>query len=70
MNQSYAVLTGVLSVYAGLVGNLQDLRDVEGDRKSGRKTMPIVIGLTGSRRLLSIAFAMAPVIFHSTVWTP
>ena len=70
MNQSYAVLTGVLSVYSGLVGNLQDLRDVEGDRKSGRKTMPIVIGLTASRRLLSIAFAMAPVIFHSTVWTP
>lgn len=53
MDHSYAVFTGVLSLCIGVTVNLQDLRDVEGDRKSGRITMPIHFGMSTSRVFLS-----------------
>ena len=68
MDQKYVTITTVLSLYAGVTANLQDLRDVEGDRKSGRITMPICYGMSTSRQLLSIVFLIEPVILYFTVW--
>jgi len=41
-----------LSVWAGLLTQIQDLRDVEGDAVVGRKTMPIVFGDVATRRVI------------------
>ena len=68
MDQKYVTITTVLSLYAGVTANLQDLRDVEGDRKSGRIMMPICYGMSTSRQLLSIVFLIEPVILYFTVW--
>ena len=70
MGESYAVFTGVLSLYAGITGNLQDLRDVQGDQKCGRMTMPVHFGMSASRRILSVVFLIAPVILYFTIWSP
>ncbi|KAJ7877460.1 hypothetical protein B0H13DRAFT_2347143 [Mycena leptocephala] len=46
----------LLSGVFGIVASVQDMRDVEGDRVAGRRTLPIVLGATsaGSWRLLFV----------------
>jgi 4-hydroxybenzoate polyprenyltransferase len=39
--------------------NIQDLRDVEGDRVVGRKTLPIVYGDIVARRIIAGSTALA-----------
>ena len=51
-------------VSAGLVSHIQDLRDIKGDAATGRKTLPLVFGNVGSRRLLAfIAMPLQGVVF-------
>lgn len=62
------VFTMALGVFF-LVG-LQDLRDVVGDKKSGRRTLPIVYGMMPVRIVLAIGFAVQPVIVHVLLVIP
>ncbi|PPR01593.1 hypothetical protein CVT26_013333 [Gymnopilus dilepis] len=47
-----------LCLWGGLLTHIQDLRDVEGDRVVGRKTLPIAFGEERSRRI--IVFLLSP----------
>lgn len=63
-----AVLTNiVVSSYIGLTMHIQDLRDVEGDQKFGRKTLPIVYGITAAKIIVSILFFLVPLIPYFAV---
>jgi len=42
------------AVWASLATHIQDLRDMKGDAAMGRKTLPLVFGDVGSRRLLAL----------------
>lgn len=50
--------------------SLQDLRDVEGDRATGRRTFPLVFGEKATRILLCIAFALLPLAVHWALMRP
>ena len=54
MDTSYAITVVSLSLYVGATANLQDMRDVEGDKRTGRLTLPISFGIPSSKRLLSL----------------
>lgn len=43
---------------------IQDLRDLEGDRASGRRTLPLVIGVKATRRVLAVGFALLALATH------
>lgn len=56
----------VMSCWMGLVGSTKDLSDERGDRKAGRRTLPVVLGerparavMAGLAVLLGIAFLIA-----------
>ncbi len=54
----------LMSLWAGAALPVQDLRDVAGDLKGGRKTLPIVVGDHRARVLLCIHFLLfLPAIF-------
>ncbi|KAJ6482509.1 UbiA prenyltransferase family-domain-containing protein [Mycena sanguinolenta] len=48
-----------LSCVGGIVVNLQDLRDFEGDRISGRQTLPVVLG-DNFRWVMAVIICAAP----------
>ncbi|KAJ6460132.1 UbiA prenyltransferase family-domain-containing protein [Mycena vitilis] len=50
----------MLSGVFGVVANIQDLRDVDGDRASGRRTLPIVLGDGSFRRIMAAVIVAAP----------
>ncbi len=60
----------VLSFIWGLLINIQDLRDLAGDRLIGRKTLPIVIGETATRVSLAIGFAISLALVHFVLMMP
>jgi len=63
-------ITG-LAVVAFVFCNIQDLRDVAGDRVLRRRTMPLVYGLTRSCRALAFAFALLlPLVTHFWLFAP
>lgn len=47
-----------VAIWAGLITQIQDLRDIEGDALVGRKTMPLVFGDTASRWI--VTFLLMP----------
>jgi len=49
---------------------VQDFRDMEGDRIIGRKTLPMVIGETPSRVILSLGFVILPLVTHIVLMMP
>lgn len=55
-NLSY-ILT--VALWTGLLSPIQDFRDVKGDAKVGRRTMPLVYGETTSRTALVFGFIPA-----------
>ena len=68
-------ITPLLLVYAGLVTapicliiSLQDLRDVEGDRRVGRRTFPVVFGDTFTRWEIAISQALYPPLVIGVLW--
>lgn len=62
------VLTMALGVFF-LVG-LQDLRDVAGDKKSDRRTLPIVYGMKPVRIALAIGFVAQAFVVHALLVVP
>ncbi|MCX7860853.1 MAG: UbiA family prenyltransferase [Chloroflexus sp.] len=50
--------------------SLQDLRDIEGDRLSHRRTMPIVFGADVTRVFVAVAFALLALLTHFTLFAP
>ncbi|KAJ7628885.1 UbiA prenyltransferase family-domain-containing protein [Roridomyces roridus] len=50
----------VLSVALGIMSNLQDLRDVRGDRATQRRTMPVVLGDSRFRWVMAVITAATP----------
>ena len=46
-----------VSAWAGLLTQIQDLRDIKGDAAVGRKTMPLVFGERATRWIITPAFA-------------
>ncbi|KZT22668.1 hypothetical protein NEOLEDRAFT_1149891 [Neolentinus lepideus HHB14362 ss-1] len=57
-NRSYIV---TIAVWTGTFMPLQDVRDVKGDAKVGRRTLPLIFGDKSSRRM--IAFGFIPTAF-------
>ena len=67
---SWRWVTG-LALVAFVFCNIQDLRDVAGDRTLGRRTMPIVYGLPRACGALSFAFAaLLPLLTHLWMFAP
>lgn len=64
MTPNFALSVKVISLYTGITLNIQDLRDEEGDRILGRKTMPIQFGMTASKIVLAIIFFLVPVVSY------
>lgn len=54
----------VVAVAFGLTLHLQDLRDVQGDRIVGRRTLSMVIGQDWARWLLAVGIGSLPVVTH------
>ncbi|KAJ7302767.1 UbiA prenyltransferase family-domain-containing protein [Mycena albidolilacea] len=50
----------ILSSLCGTLANVQDFRDVEGDRATGRHTLPLAFGDRNSRRIMAVLFCMTP----------
>jgi (R)-axinyssene synthase len=61
---------GVLASVVFVLVSLQDLRDQEGDRASGRKTFPLVFGEKRTRALLAGLFALLPFVIHRVLMAP
>lgn len=60
-----------LSVVAFVLCNIQDLRDVAGDRALGRRTLPIVYGLRRTCHVLAALFALGlPMLTHGWMFAP
>ncbi|SFD79274.1 4-hydroxybenzoate polyprenyltransferase [Chitinophaga sp. CF118] len=60
----------MMSIWAGFALPIQDLRDVAGDLKGGRKTLPIAVGDRKARIILSIHyFLFLPAIFLCAMLT-
>ncbi|KAJ6535156.1 UbiA prenyltransferase family-domain-containing protein [Mycena capillaripes] len=53
----------MLSGFSGILCNVQDFRDVEGDRAIGRHTLPLALGERDSRRVMAAFFSITPPIF-------
>ncbi|HYO59303.1 UbiA family prenyltransferase [Archangium sp.] len=61
---------GVLASVVFFLVSLQDLRDVEGDRASGRKTFPLVFGEKPTRYMLATFFGLLPLVIHEALMKP
>ena len=68
MNQDYTMFTAVMALYIAATMNLQDLRDVKGDSKSGRKTMPIQFGMHAARVIISCSFTIMIFVSYLAIW--
>ncbi|WP_162946216.1 UbiA family prenyltransferase [Chitinophaga barathri] len=59
-----------LSLWAGFALPLQDMRDQDGDRKAGRKTLPIALGDQKARIVLATHFSLlSPFLFLAAMLT-
>jgi 4-hydroxybenzoate polyprenyltransferase len=64
-----AVAFGVAeAVWLGLCGTTKDFSDIEGDRLTGRRTWPIVLGDRRTRRLVAVASGSLAAIFAAVAW--
>jgi 4-hydroxybenzoate polyprenyltransferase len=66
-----------LSITISWVAGLQDFRDIEGDKAVGRRTYPMVFGVSRARKLLIATFILLPIWTHYFIypltanwWTP
>lgn len=59
-----------LAIAVGITINLQDLRDIAGDRRTGRRTMPIAWGEGIARIALSVLFVLLAVTIHYILIMP
>lgn len=67
----YALWTfaGAMALWMGLVGQTKDLPDVEGDRRAGRRSLPVVLGAGPTRMILSaLAVSIGGGFLLATTW--
>ena len=69
LDQESALFVGMATLYVGVLLNLQDFRDVEGDRKAGHKTLPVQFGMAASVYVQSFLFLIQFVIFYSVMFS-
>ena len=69
LDQESVIFIGMVALYAAALTNLQDFRDVEGDQKVGRKTMPVQFGMTASVYAQSFLFLIQFAIFYSVMFS-
>ena len=69
MDQESVLFLGMVSFYVGTLANLQDFRDVEGDMKVRRKTMPVQFGMSTSKYFQSFLFIAQFAIFYSVMFS-
>lgn len=60
----------VIAVIFGATLNLQDFRDVDGDRAMSRGTLPVTMGQERSRWIVAISIACTPIIVHVFLFAP
>lgn len=60
----------VLAIVVGVTINLQDLRDIQGDRLAGRKTLPLAWGEKRARAFLCASFLLLAVVIHFGLMMP
>ncbi|WP_124076964.1 UbiA family prenyltransferase [Burkholderia gladioli] len=58
---------GIFVLMTMLIG-VQDFRDVDGDRRVGRRTLPIVFGETRARILIVISYVLSIAVAHCTIF--
>lgn len=61
MSQYHQLWMWVTSIWIGVMANIQDFRDIEGDLKSHRRTLPIIFGIY-SRPIMSVITIFAGLI--------
>lgn len=62
---TYMILTGC---WIGITNNVQDFKDVAGDKKAGRKTIPILLGDQRARLYMSLyLFAISPILYSCII---
>lgn len=54
----------MVAIWIGVLANIQDFRDMKGDAKSKRKTLPIVMGHSNARIVMSIVSVIAGLILY------
>ena len=59
-----SVLFGALAVH------IQDLRDLDGDRRTGRRTLPVIFGERATRRYLAVLLILFPAALHFLLYAP
>jgi 4-hydroxybenzoate polyprenyltransferase len=57
-------------LFAGLGLHLVDLRDLHGDRAIGRRTFPVILGETTSRRYLASVMTALPAVLYLVLYAP
>lgn len=67
--QAWAWILLIAAVVFPLI-TAQDLRDIDGDRHIGRRTLPLVIGAPASRLLLGVSFLLLPLVVYLAVLWP
>ncbi|MEU7024085.1 UbiA family prenyltransferase [Streptomyces sp. NPDC046203] len=61
----------VLTVlFVGPAVHIQDLRDLDGDRRTGRRTLPLLFGEEATRRYLSVFLFLVPAVLWLTLYAP
>lgn len=67
MNSSAIIWISLISFWVGLTSCTQDFRDVVGDRKTSRKTLPILVG-DQNARLITMSFWLIMMISVAVVY--
>lgn len=60
----------VLTVAFNMPMRFEDVRDVEGDRRIGRTTLPLLVGHWPVRLAFAISMAILPVVIHTMLFVP
>ena len=58
----------MIAIWIGILANIQDFRDMRGDRKRGRRTLPLVIGVLPARKLMALLCVLLGLILHSFLY--
>ena len=69
MDQKSVLFFGLVTLYGGTQGYLQDFRDVKGDMKVRRKTMPVQFGMSISIYFQIFLFIAQFAIFYSVMFS-
>ena len=69
MDQESVLFFGLVTLYGGTQGYLQDFRDVKGDMKVRRKTMPVQFGMSVSIYFQIFLFIAQFAIFYSVMFS-